>query len=124
MTGLKLNASHAFHIHDLGDLRNGCLSLSGHYNPFNETHGGPESCSRHIGDLGNIQTDANGVANYTVSDAKISLIGPFNILGRSCVIHDLIDDLGLGGNEESLKTGNAGPRIGCGVVGRAANWVS
>ena len=122
LAGLTPNQKHAFHIHELGDLTdpgNGCVSLAGHYNPRGETHGGPESCHRHVGDLGNLQANQEGVAEFEFVDNKIHLIGPHSIIGRSCVVHLFSDDLGDGHNAESLKTGNAGPRIACGVVGRA-----
>lgn len=32
------------------------------------------------------------------------------------VVHADPDDLGRGGDEESLKTGNAGARVGCGII--------
>ena len=120
LEGLTPGGQHAFHIHEMGDLSQGCTSLAGHYNPLGEKHGGPHSCHRHVGDLGNLIADQDGVAEFRFSDIKIQVLGPHSIIGRGCVVHLYKDDLGEGGTDESEKTGSAGPRITCGVVGRAA----
>ena len=54
ISGLTANQEHGFHIHQLGDLSNGCTSLGGHYNPEGEDHGSPDDPDRHVGDLGNL----------------------------------------------------------------------
>lgn len=108
---------HGFHIHQFGDYTNGCMSAGGHFNPCNQTHGGPDDQIRHAGDLGNIVAGEDGVATVDITDCQVPLIGENSIIGRSVVVHEKEDDIGKGGNEESLKTGNAGPRLACGVVG-------
>ncbi|KAI9464921.1 superoxide dismutase [Lactarius psammicola] len=110
-------ASRGFHIHQLGDITNGCMSTGPHFNPFGKSHGAPTASERHVGDLGNIQSDEIGAARFTLTDKLISLNGPRSILGRAVVVHAGTDNLGLGGNEESLKTGNAGARAACGIIG-------
>jgi Cu-Zn family superoxide dismutase len=117
--GLTPNALRGFHVHAAGDLTNGCLSAGAHFNPEGLTHGAPDSVIRHVGDLGNIKADASGEANYVFTDSAISLSGPNGIIGRAVVVHAGTDDLGKGGDEESLKTGNAGARSACGVIGLA-----
>ncbi|EDO18402.1 hypothetical protein Kpol_1013p77 [Vanderwaltozyma polyspora DSM 70294] len=117
MPGNTANAERGFHIHEFGDVTNGCTSAGPHFNPFKKTHGAPSAETRHVGDLGNIKTDANGVSKGSMTDNLVKLIGPTSIIGRSVVVHAGTDDLGQGGNEESLKTGNAGGRAACGVIG-------
>ena len=112
---------HGFHIHRTGDLRQGCKTLCDHYNPFKTNHGGKRCKVRHVGDLGNIKADKNGKVNTVMYDSIIKLSGKYSIIGRSVVIHEKKDDLGRGNNKESLITGNAGKRIGCGVIGLTGN---
>ncbi|KAF9452976.1 hypothetical protein P691DRAFT_755999 [Macrolepiota fuliginosa MF-IS2] len=117
--GLPPNAKRGFHVHQWGDLADGCTSAGPHFNPHEKTHGAPSDTARHVGDLGNIQSDDEGAARFSFRDGAISLSGISNVIGRAVVVHAGTDDLGRGGNEESLKTGNAGARIACGVIGLA-----
>ncbi|KAK7341912.1 hypothetical protein VNO80_24853 [Phaseolus coccineus] len=108
---------HGFHLHEYGDTTNGCISTGAHFNPNKVTHGAPEDEVRHAGDLGNIVANADGVAEVSIVDNQIPLTGPNSVVGRALVVHELEDDLGKGGHELSLTTGNAGGRLACGVVG-------
>jgi len=116
VTGLT-PGRHGFHIHVFGDTTNGCNSTGPHFNPHNKPHGAPFDKERHAGDLGNIVANEDGVAEVFIRDLQISLSGPHSILGRAVVVHADPDDLGRGGHELSKSTGNAGARIGCGIIG-------
>ena len=70
---------------------------------------------------GNIEADETGVANVSIEDRLVKLIGPHSIIGRSIVIKSAEDDLGRGGHEYSLSTGNSGGRVAGGVVGIASS---
>ena len=117
ITGLDASAERGFHIHASGDLSGGCASAGAHYNPAGKDHGAPTDAIRHVGDLGNIKSDANGAAYGTITDAQVQLSGPTSVLGRAIVVHGGTDDLGKGASADSKKTGNAGGRSACGVIG-------
>ena len=121
ISGLIPNHKHGFHIHECGDLTDGCESACAHYNPFNRVHGDRTSKERHVGDLGNIQTDIFGNASFSFEDDLIKLSGPYSVIGRSIIIHQDEDDLGLGNHKDSLKTGHSGKRIVCGIIGWRKN---
>ena len=135
ITGLT-DGEHGFHIHTYGDLTDGCDSACAHFNPEGKEHGGLDSKIRHLGDLGNISSE-KGVSKGRISTDTLSLVmGKTNcIVGRMIIVHADRDDLGKGGlnqegevidekvHEESLKTGNAGKRVACGVIGLAKGEV-
>jgi Cu-Zn family superoxide dismutase len=121
LTGLKSSGLHGFHVHEYGDMSDSCDSMCAHFNPYNKTHGCPGMKERHVGDLGNLKTNAKGEAKYTFYDDVISLRGTkANIIGRGLIIHADEDDCGQGGQLDSLITGHAGKRIACSVIGYAS----
>ncbi len=115
ITGLEPNSVHAIHIHEFGDSSsdNG-MAAGGHYNPEHHKHGGPDSPEHHAGDLGNLTADASGSATIDMTVPGLSIAGMHDpIIGRSVVIHAKPDDF------VSQPVGNAGGRIGVGVIGIA-----
>ena len=104
--GLVPNKKFAFHVHEFGTCENKGLLAGGHLNPWGGKHSGPKAKDRHLGDLGNIESDKTGSAVYTVS-VKGRLK---SFMGRSVIIHAQADDM------KSQPTGNAGKRIACGVI--------
>lgn len=70
-----------------------------------------------VGDLGNIEANDDGIAIIHLEDRLLKLIGPHSVIGRSVIVKAGEDDLGRGGHEMSLTTGNSGARIAGGVIG-------
>jgi Cu-Zn family superoxide dismutase len=118
--GLRKNGLHGFHVHECGDLSEQCESMCAHFNPYNKDHGCPGSKERHVGDLGNLVANHNGIAHYQRIDNMIKLRGSkANILGRGLIIHENEDDCGLGNSVTSKTTGNSGKRLACAIIGYA-----
>ncbi len=106
---------HGFHIHAWGDCSApDATSAGGHFNPTGQSHGAPDSPTRHVGDLGNLEAGENGLASYSRVDTVVAFSGPRSIIGRAVIVHAAEDDL------TSQPTGNAGGRLACGVIGIAA----
>jgi len=116
ISGLNSNSYHGFHIHEFGDIRSqDGKSAGGHYNPDDFPHALPPEKKRHAGSFGNLISDPNGNVDTTFTDDTFSISGQFNpVLGRSVVVHAKRDDGGQ-------PTGNAGARIGFGVIGISKN---
>ncbi|XP_059805756.1 uncharacterized protein LOC132380781 isoform X2 [Hypanus sabinus] len=102
---------HGIHIHEFGDLTRGCETLGGHYNPHHRRHGS------HAGDLGNFRPNATGNIYQTKAQRHLHLHGPHSIIGRSVVIHENEDDMGVLDMPGSAEHGNAGLRLACCVIG-------
>lgn len=119
---LSPNQTRAIHIHEKSISENqDCMSAGPHWNPYNKEHGSIwiDAYERHAGDLiNNLTSDSNGNFKYVYCDPLLTLYGNNSIIGRSVIIHEKQDDLGLGNNEDSKKTGNAGGRVACSNIYR------
>jgi Cu-Zn family superoxide dismutase len=127
---------HGIHVHanDVADNGEGCIadpnadpsthfvSADAHFNPSGEGHG------HHAGDLPALFFSSNGEAwaKFTTDHLK-----PEQLRGRALILHASSDNYGnipVGDGDEqyspnsdaatqlTTKTGNAGARLGCGVI--------
>lgn len=104
---------HGFHFHENGSCADEGKAAGSHFNPDAAEHGmlthdGFEKA--HAGDMGNIEVSENGQGQLAIFLPGLSLKeGKYALVGRAIVLHENADDF-------SQPTGNAGGRIGCGVI--------
>jgi Cu-Zn family superoxide dismutase len=108
----KANKSVAVHLHEHGDCGDMGKGAHGHWNPTNKQHGKWGSSSFHSGDIGNVELDGQGKGSLTLETDLWSIGGDSttNILNKAVIVHGGVDDY------VSQPSGNAGDRIGCGVI--------
>jgi len=102
---------HAIHLHEKADCSApDFTSTGGHWNPAGSDHGRWGEEHFHMGDIGNMNADADGNATLIFITDKWC-VGckdeSKNIIGKGVIIHDTLDDF------HTQPTGNAGGRVGC-----------
>lgn len=102
----------AVHIHEHPDCGDNGKATHGHWNPTNSSHGKWGGDSFHLGDIGNVQLDAQGKGTMELSTELWTLGSDTlsSVLNRAIIVHSGVDDY------KTQPTGNAGSRIGCGVI--------
>jgi Cu-Zn family superoxide dismutase len=111
--GVTPGGDHGAHVHEKGDCSAADgASAGGHFNPQGNDHALPTVAKRHLGDLGNLKIgkDGKGSLEITIPGANLKAGDPNSFAGKSIIVHAKKDDGGQ-------PTGNAGGRIGCGVIG-------
>ena len=108
----KAGNSVAVHIHEHPGCGNNGKDAHGHWNPTNVDHGEWGSAAFHSGDIGNVQLDSEGKGTKTLETDRWTIGGDSttNILNRSIIVHSGVDDY------KSQPSGDAGNRIGCGII--------
>lgn len=108
----KAGQSLAVHLHEHGDCGNEGNAAGGHWNPTRTNHGKWGEGQFHLGDIGNIRLDASGKGTLTLKTSlwTVGTGGTNDVVGKAILVHEKADDF------TTQPTGNAGGRIGCGVI--------
>ncbi len=111
IAGFEPNTKHGIHVHEGTECGEDGMKAGSHFNPEKHEHGLPEKAARHAGDFGNLEADKDGKAHLELTVDNITLGGDKNnnVVGHAMIIHAKVDD-------GSQPVGNAGARIGCGII--------
>lgn len=106
------NKTVAVHIHEHPDCGDNGSAAHGHWNPTGAPHGKWGVDSFHLGDIGNVKLDAQGKGSMEMTTELWTLGSDTasSVLNRAIIVHSGVDDY------KSQPSGNAGSRIGCGVI--------
>ena len=104
---------HGFHVHENGSCAEMGKAAGGHFNPDHMQHGFlPKDGYTHAqaGDMGNIEVGPDGNGTFKLFMPGLTLKeGKYAVVGKSVILHEKEDDF-------SQPVGNAGSRIGCGMI--------
>lgn len=112
VSGLAPNATHAIHVHENGDCSAPDASSAGdHFDPEGHPHALPGTPVRHAGDMGNFTANDQGRIQTETMIETFRVVDPAapSVVMRAVVVHADPDD-------GSQPSGNAGPRLACGVI--------
>lgn len=109
--GIDGSGPHGFHVHENGVCEPpGFESAGGHFNPAGAEHACPPTSPRHAGDLGNVEIGDDGSGHLELTTDLLSFTGANSVIGKAVLVHGHVDDC------TSQPSGDAGPRLACGVV--------
>jgi len=111
---------HGIHVHTVGRCEaagaTAFASAGGHFNPASRHHGLENPEGPHAGDMPNVEADASGAVDATITTPRVMLAaGPTSLLdadGSAIVVHATADD------QRTDPAGNSGARVACGVVSK------
>lgn len=115
---------HGFHVHAVGSCEdNGdgpFTAAGGHFNPTDSPH------DDHAGDLPALLVAADGMGYLVTATDRFTVDDLFDEDGTALIVHGNADNHANiperhgGPDEETLKAGDSGPRLACGIVEEGA----
>ncbi|WP_245204001.1 superoxide dismutase family protein [Ammoniphilus resinae] len=112
VTGLTPPGKHGIHIHEKAFRGTDFATAGGHLNPYGKEHGLENPKGPHLGDMPNLEVQANGAGKgkFNLPGATLEPGKENSLRGKSIIIHAKEDD------QKTNPAGNSGDRIAGGNI--------